>query len=124
MKKYYYKNESGDVYTNDPNVFDTNTKPITACYSGRFYRHGIDNDMVDTYKKEFGENVLPGSKFSIWVDDMLHYIITSTSPDIIDHIPSEYKSELIARNILVMLAAQKPNKYLDKIIAHLKEYYL
>lgn len=34
MKKYYYKNESGDVYTNDPNVFDTNTKPITACYSG------------------------------------------------------------------------------------------
>ena len=49
MKKYYYKNESGDVYTNDPNVFDTNTKPITACYSGRFYRHGIDNDMVDTY---------------------------------------------------------------------------
>lgn len=84
----------------------------------------IEYDMVDTYKREFGESVLPGSKFSIWVDDMLHYIITSTSPDIIDHIPSEYKSELIARNILIMLAAQKPNKYLDKIIAHLKEYYL
>ena len=49
MKKYYYKNDTGDVYTNDPNVFDTNTKPITACYSGRFYRNGIDNDQVDTY---------------------------------------------------------------------------
>jgi len=49
MKKYYYKNDVGDVYTNDPNVFDTNTKPITACYSGRFYRHGIDNDQVNTY---------------------------------------------------------------------------
>lgn len=49
MKKYYYKNDKGDVYTNDPNVFDTNTKPITACYSGRFYRNGIDNDKVDTY---------------------------------------------------------------------------
>lgn len=84
----------------------------------------IEYDMVDTYKREFGESVLPGSKFSIWVDDMLHYIITSTSPDIIDHIPSEYKSELIARNILIMLVVQKPNKYLDKIIAHLKEYYL
>lgn len=84
----------------------------------------IEYDMVDTYKKEFGENVLPGSKFSIWVDDMLHYIITSTSSDVIDHIPSEYKSDLIARNILIMLTAQKSNKYLDKIIAHLKEYYL
>lgn len=49
MKKYYYKNEIGDVYTNDPNVYDTNTKPITACYSGRFYRHGIDNDQESTY---------------------------------------------------------------------------
>lgn len=84
----------------------------------------IEYDMIDTYKKEFGENVLPGSKFSIWVDDMLHYIITSTSSDIVDHIPSEYKTDLIARNILIMLTAQKPNKYLDKIIAHLKEYYL
>lgn len=49
MKKYYYKNDTDDVYTNDPNVFDTNTKPITACYSGRFYRNGIDNDQVDIY---------------------------------------------------------------------------
>ena len=46
MKKYYFKNEE-NVFTNDTNI-SGDTKPITACFSGKFFKNGIDNDDVDT----------------------------------------------------------------------------
>lgn len=53
MKKYYYKNKnSSKVYTNDSNVSDRNTTPITASYSGHFYVVGVDTDEYDGYMWE------------------------------------------------------------------------
>ena len=50
MKKYYYKNKnSSKVYTNDSNVSDRNTTPITASYSGQFYVAGVDTNEYGVY---------------------------------------------------------------------------